>query len=124
MGNDTLLAYCGLYCGGCANFAGNAGEFSCQGCRVEPDLVADCPTKACAAGKGILHCGQCASFPCPELDQFYTDGIRHHALAQANVERIKLIGPEQWLAEKGKEHACICGKRRLWFADKCTHGHP
>lgn len=124
MSGHESIGYCGIFCGGCSNYHENAGKFSCQGCRVEPGLVADCPTKSCAASKGITHCGECAGFPCDELDRFYKDGVRHHAAALANVGRIKLIGTEQWLSEQGKEHTCSCGKRRLWFADTCIHGSP
>ncbi|MDI6739320.1 MAG: DUF3795 domain-containing protein [Candidatus Edwardsbacteria bacterium] len=124
MSGHDLLGYCGLFCGGCGNHHGNGGEFSGRGCRAENELVADCPTKACAAGKGVLDCGECDGFPCDELGRFYSDGIRHHAAACANIGRIRLIGPEQWLSEQEKEHTCDCGKRRLWFSEKCTHDSP
>jgi hypothetical protein len=114
-----LLSYCGLYCGGCKNYQENSGEYQCQGCRVEDKLVSDCPTKACAAGKNLLHCGQCSDFPCATLDNFYQDGLKHHALAFVNIQRLNNLGPEEWLKEQEKEHTCQCGKNLLWEAEQC-----
>jgi hypothetical protein len=113
------LAYCGLYCGGCKNYK---EEMNCMGCRFEKSLVDDCPTRACAAKKGLLYCGECEEFPCPGLKDFYEDGIRHHAVALQNALRIKEIGPEDWLLEQQREHTCECGRRKLWFVESCTHG--
>jgi hypothetical protein len=121
MNKHKLLSYCGLYCGGCRNYIENSGEYKCHGCRVESELVSDCPTKVCAVSKDLLHCGECAVFPCDMLDKFYKDGSKHHALAFDNVLRIKAIGADQWLSEQEKEHACSCGKRRLWFDKDCKH---
>ena len=112
------LAFCGLFCGGCRNYKEN---MNCMGCRYEQQLVADCPTRACAISKGLLHCGDCEEFPCAELKAFYEDGVRHHGLALQNVLRIREIGPEGWLREQAKQHTCECGRRKLWFAETCTH---
>jgi hypothetical protein len=55
------------------------------------------------------------------LKAFYEDGVRHHAMALNNAERIREIGPDIWLGEQEKEHECECGERKLWFAEECTH---
>jgi hypothetical protein len=112
------LAYCGLFCGGCRNYKEN---LNCMGCRLEENLVDDCPTRACAAAKNLVHCGECDEFPCAGLQAFYDDGVRHHGVALENIRRIKDVGPDKWLAEQEEEHTCDCGARRLWFAEKCTH---
>jgi hypothetical protein len=112
------LAYCGLFCGGCKNYKSN---LDCAGCRYEESLVADCPTRACAEERGLLHCGDCDQFPCDDLKGFYEDGIRHHAMALKNIERIREIGPDRWLSEQEEAHTCECGRRKLWFAEGCTH---
>jgi hypothetical protein len=116
----SLLAYCGLYCGGCRSYQENS-DVGCKGCRDEKTLVNDCPTRECAMRKGILHCGECESFPCELLDGFYKDGHAHHALAYDNILKIRLSGAEEWLTQQETEHTCTCGKRRLWFAKECTH---
>ena len=118
MKKHETLAYCGLFCGGCKNYKEN---MNCMGCRFEEELVTDCPTRACAADRGLLYCGDCEEFPCPSLKEFYEDGIRHHGMALQNVLRIRDIGPDNWLAEQEKEHTCQCGGRKLWFVEKCTH---
>jgi hypothetical protein len=116
----ALLGYCGLYCGGCRSFEGHTVG-KCQGCKDEKVLISDCPTKECAEKKQLSHCGDCEGFPCDALNAFYHDGISHHAMALANVKRIRVDGPEKWLLEQEKEYACQCGKRRLWFATECVH---
>jgi hypothetical protein len=113
------LAYCGLYCGGCKNYK---EEMNCQGCRYETSLVDDCPTRACAIERGLLHCGDCEDFPCATLKDFYEDGVRHHGVAFQNMLRIKDIGPDEWLREQVERHKCECGRRKLWFAEGCAHG--
>lgn len=120
MNQYTLLAYCGLYCGGCRSYEENS-SVGCKGCRDEDVLVNDCPTRRCAVGKGILHCGECESFPCRALDRFYKDGVAHHALAGDNIEHLRVSGAKEWLLQQATEHTCQCGKRRLWFAKECIH---
>jgi len=114
--NLSRLAYCGLYCGGCRNFQEN---MNCQGCRDEVEMVSDCPTKVCAVRRGFLHCGECAEFPCAELNTFYNDGVRHHAMAYENIQSIKSTGLTSWLAEQDKKYICQCGKKLYWFEDRC-----
>ena len=111
------LSLCGLYCGGCKNYKEN---FNCMGCRNEKELVNDCPTRACCISRGLLHCGNCAEFPCSVLGDFYNDGVRHHKLAYQNMLRIKEVEVEKWLSEQKAEHTCQCGRRKTWFAPRCT----
>jgi hypothetical protein len=42
-------------------------------------------------------------------------------VAYENMLRIREVGPERWLAEQEKAHTCACGRRKLWFAEECTH---
>ena len=116
----SLLADCGLYCGGCGSFHENSAV-GCKGCRIEPNLVSDCPTIPCAVKKGLLHCGECSDFPCEMMSSFYSDGIKHHALALENIKRIQEIGIDDWLHEQECKNSCECGKRRLWFETECRH---
>jgi len=110
-----LLAYCGLYCGGCRNYKGNGGEHSCLGCRDKKELLADCSTRVCASGLELAHCGQCRDFPCSQIEGFYQDGKRHHALALENIMEINKVGPDKWLEEQKCKHTCRCGARLTWF---------
>lgn len=120
MQDFKLLAFCGLYCGGCGSYKENF-SVGCKGCRIEPNLVSDCPTIPCAQRKGLLHCGECPEFPCEMMTSFYSDGIKHHALALKNIRRIQEIGAETWLSEQDKLHTCSCGIRKLWFETECWH---
>ncbi len=113
-----LLSYCGLYCGGCKNYKENA---NCQGCREEPEMVNDCQTRSCAVLKGLLHCGECVDFPCAILDEFYHDGLKHHALALENMREIRSIGVEKWLENQKKLHTCSCGMKLYWYNKECDH---
>lgn len=120
MSQLELLSYCGLFCGGCRSYKENS-DIGCQGCREEKTMLNDCLTRKCAMEKGFLHCGECEIFPCGQLNNFYHDGIAHHALAYENVKRIKAYGPDQWLSQQEILHTCSCGKKRLWFAKNCQH---
>jgi hypothetical protein len=111
------LSLCGLYCGGCKNYKEN---YNCMGCRNEKELVNDCPTRECCTRKGLLHCGECEDFLCSVLNGFYNDGVIHHELAYKNMLKIKEIGVEKWLSEQAEEHTCKCGRKKAWFATKCT----
>jgi hypothetical protein len=92
-----------------------------MGCRNEKELVNDCPTRTCAINKGLLHCGECDSFPCGELNDFYKDGMPHHEMAYRNMLKIKEMGIEKWLSEQETEHTCECGRKKLWFTTECIH---
>ena len=72
-------------------------NMNCKGCRLEEELLVDCPTRYCAMEKGLDHCGDCESFPCPELKAFYEDGISLHQEAYQNILRIREIGLKEWL---------------------------
>lgn len=91
------FAYCGIHCGTCRNYRQN---MNCQGCREERTLLADCPTRICAASRSVLHCGECCDFPCHELEAFYYDGKPSHLQAYKNVLEVVEKGLAQWLSEQ------------------------
>ena len=55
------------------------------------------------------------------MNDFYHDGVKHHALALENIRKIQQIGPDAWLDEQKSHSFCHCGKRRLWFDTECRH---
>lgn len=112
------LSFCGIYCGGCKNYKEN---MNCMGCRHEKELVNDCSTRSCCINKGLLHCGECASFPCDGLEKFYNGGIPHRAVAYENILKIKEVGIKKFLSDQNEEHTCECGRKKLWFTTKCVH---
>ena len=62
------IGFCGWDCGPCRNYKKN---LNCQGCRVDQEMISDCPIRACPAGKGIRYCSDCSDFPCAKLMEFY-----------------------------------------------------
>ena len=94
MNKYETLSYCGIYCGKCKNYKQN---MNCCGCRNEPSLVNDCPTRACAIRRGLLHCGECDEFPCELLNNFYHDGNPLHLEAFQNMQEIIKNGVDNWL---------------------------
>ena len=143
-GDKALIAYCGLYCGGCSFKAASEtgdmghilampakydkykkeppGALACPGCRLENQCGA-CKIRDCAAGKKLLHCGECDIFPCKLLLDFNNDGQPHHALAVENLKALKSKGAECWLAEQKKMFTCACGARLSWYTDRCLKNH-
>jgi len=99
MSKYETLSYCGIYCGKCKNYKKN---MNCSGCRNETTLVDDCPTRACAIRRGLLHCGECDEFPCAELNDFYHSGNPLHLSAFHNMQAIVKDGVDNWL--KAQDH--------------------
>jgi len=99
MNNYEMLSFCGIYCGACVNFKRN---LNCAGCRNEPSLVSDCPTRDCTIERGLLHCGECADFPCSVLDAFYNDGKPMHLAAYHNMLEIIKDGADLWLEKQAQ----------------------
>lgn len=112
------LSYCGLYCCGCKNYKENAG---CRGCRYEEALVDDCPLRACAIEKGLLHCGDCSDFSCEMLAGFYAEQNPNRALAKSNMRRLREIGEEGFCKEQEGKHTCSCGGKIYWFESSCNN---
>lgn len=62
---------CGLLCSQC----GYRESMGCAGCTeiARPFWGEKCPVKSCCEGRGHVHCGQCADFPCQTLEGFAYD---------------------------------------------------
>ncbi len=134
--DNSLLACCGLYCGACSfrvayeeddrkHLAGMPAKYDeyrdaplerCEGCRAE-----ECGHgfTACAAARGVEHCGRCPDFPCDRLTAFARDGIPHHAGVITSLERIRRVGERQWLEEQSRSWRCSCGARLSWYHRTC-----
>jgi hypothetical protein len=79
----AYISLCGIDCNKCLNYKKNV---NCAGCRDEKVLLEDCPTRVCAIEKGFLHCGECETFPCEELNKFYHSGNPNHLKAYENIK--------------------------------------
>jgi len=136
----SLLAYCGLYCGGCS-FKAAAKENNrkhlysmpdkydylkgvelseCPGCKNDKER-GRCNIKDCAINKKIDHCGECDNYPCELIVKFAFDGMPHHENVLKNIEKIKEIGVEKWIAEEKKAYKCSCGNLLSWYVTNCIH---
>ena len=68
------MAYCGVECAECADYTGG----KCPGCRQTNWQTTDiCLPVDCCMKKGISSCGECASFPCKEMEEFYQESDGH-----------------------------------------------
>jgi Protein of unknown function (DUF3795) len=67
--DDSLVAYCGLYCGACRKFL--AGK--CPGCK-ENEKATWCKVRPCCSEKQIPSCAECDEFTdvadCAKLNNF------------------------------------------------------
>ena len=85
---DSLIAYCGVDCAACADYA----EKKCPGCRRSEWPDGDpCPPVACCRKREIEFCGQCADFPCAMMREFYEESDSHRAAG----ERMKRLSQEK-----------------------------
>jgi hypothetical protein len=120
-------AYCGLYCGACyimvANRLGTVAEdLRCFGCKTNilPEHCAGCEIRACAAGKGIPHCGECPDFPCKVLDEA-RKARPHLGEIHDNCREIKKAGIDLWLERQAQRWTCPdCGTPFSWYTQKCS----
>jgi hypothetical protein len=139
---SVLLAVCGLYCGACYHYRASFPEgahlleaaarqgralegFTCQGCRSDILYIHSgcvrCEIRACADGRGLLHCGLCPELPCARIEDFRGDGHVHHLDVLDNLDTLKKLGPDRWLAEQEQRWTCECGARFSWYETVCRH---
>ena len=142
----VLLGVCGLFCGACYHYRGSFPEgrhlleeavrqgrrpeaFTCRGCRSDALYIhpgcAQCKIRACADGRGVLHCGLCIEFPCGQLEAFRHDDRVHHLDVMAHLEDLKAKGPDRRLEEQEKRWTCGCGAKFSWYETVCSScGEP
>ena len=73
MADDPLIAYCGVTCAACPDYAGG----KCPGCRETVWGDDPCMPVRCCKEKGIDVCGQCGAFPCADMAAFYKESEGH-----------------------------------------------
>lgn len=135
---NTLAAVCGLYCGACTlyiastddperlqmladEFRSTPEDIRCFGCRSGRLGIhcRECRFKSCAEEKGISFCGECAEYPCAELVDFQKQRP-HRIELWDDLARVKEVGVEVWIDEKGREYACPqCGTTNSAYDAAC-----
>jgi hypothetical protein len=131
--------YCGDYCGACPNMVASEAatkhaDLKCYGCkRTRPNgKKPGCQIRACAIQKGVQHCAACKEYPCKKLRDYHTrsrskndkDKPGYTWLAAYNLERIKAVGVEKWLAEQRERWSCPkCKTHFSWKDETCPKCH-
>ena len=78
------IAFCGADCAVCPDFLSG----KCPNCRKSPQPGGDaCRPAACCLKKGLLCCGDCESFPCADMADFYAESEGHRQ-ALARMEKV------------------------------------
>lgn len=114
---DNRMAFCGIDCLECPTYLATQTDddqarlqvaelwsrqfglklekedINCQGCRGPEGRTLfghcqHCAIRSCADGKGHETCAQCASYPCPDLEQFFAV----MPLARQNLDRLRELG--------------------------------
>jgi len=137
-----LLAVCGLYCGACTHYRAampegrhlleeaarhgrTPADYTCRGCRSDALYVhpgcAQCEIRACAEGRGLLHCGLCTDQPCARLRAFQNNGRPHHAPVLEQLIACARKGADRWLRERERRWTCTCGTPYSWYETTCPH---
>ena len=147
-------SYCGLFCGACdilncyqasletgippawedlpQRFREHLrqAEVICQGCKTDVlfEGCKRCSIRACASGKNIEACNQCAEYPCPEVTRRMEyisgplkDALPHTKVMFRNINMLKEMGVEQWVKDQERRWRCPqCGAPFTWYQDTCT----
>jgi hypothetical protein len=91
--DETLIAYCGLYCGACTRFL--AGK--CPGC-AKNEKAAWCGIRHCAVDRSYRSCADCAEFTevneCGKFNNFISKifGLVFRSDRRACIETIRKKG--------------------------------
>jgi len=128
-------AFCGLYCGACWSmiaYEKTQGEASalrvkldddepcCTGCDSEQQKT--CEFVVCNKNHSTESCAFCPDYPCVRITAFSHEEWEHHQVVLTNLNRIREIGMETWLAEQKDYWKCpSCGSRTKWYQKQCTN---
>ena len=87
-----IKSRCGIVCD--PALCKEAFGFDCAGCPniTKPMWGDSCSVKDCCEGKGLMHCGFCADFPCELLNSFAYD--KEQGDNGARIEQCR-----KWVAE-------------------------
>ena len=74
--DSELIGFCGVDCAACKDYQ----RGKCPSCRKSTWPDDDpCPPVACCEEKHIRLCGECSSFPCAMMQEFYEESESHKA---------------------------------------------
>lgn len=80
---DIIKGKCGTDCSTCKF----KDKFNCGGCLKQNGKIfwGECDIYQCATSKGLQHCGECKSLPCPKLLEFIENG--HNPDRLSNLQK-------------------------------------
>ncbi len=137
MRNDS---HCGLYCGSCLVILGakrgklkalarqwkcTPEDLECNGCRSEKvtKFCSECTIRDCARERGVGFCIECGDYPCHHYKRLkeLSKERPHLRLQPAELERVRALGPDQWMGYQKKRWTCPeCGEMFAWYEEKCS----
>lgn len=94
--DETLVAYCGLYCGACKSFRNDR----CLGCHGN-EKAKWCKVRVCCTQNGYSSCADCRDFSdimnCQKFNNFFSKAVGF----LMNSDRLACIGQIKTLGIKG-----------------------
>ncbi len=113
--DESLIAYCGLYCGACPSFTSG----KCDGCRSNSAKSAvrymKCPVKPCCAGKGSFTCADCEEYASVKECKKYNPLILRIASWLEGSDRSKAVN---MIKTKGRDDFLTFMESKNWVAFK------
>lgn len=98
-----LVAYCGIYCGGCGGYK----KGRCKGCK-DGGGFKSCPVRICCQERNYETCAECDQLlGCKKLDNFIASlfsFIFRQLPRIEKIKRIKEIGIEAYIKSQGGIH--------------------
>lgn len=132
---DSLLGYCGLYCGACPNYQKTDTikpvDFKkenfyepCEGCNsiIKTEWCSKCDIAECNKNRNIRVCYDCKEFPCEKMKKFMNDEkYPYHKEVPEKMMMLKKIKLERWLEAQEKRYKCNnCGNIYNFFQKTCS----
>ena len=93
-----LVAYCGLYCGGCGSYK----KGRCKACKMDGGF-SRCQVRKCCTELNYQSCAECDKYlNCKTLDNFIAKifAFIFRSDRKGNLGQIKEMGIEQWAREQ------------------------
>jgi hypothetical protein len=148
LGNESLVAVCGLYCGACPMYLAtqsndeqqlltllkrfSSGQLKlgmedilCDGCLGNGRVASfcrSCAIRECPTNKpDVTRCSDCSDFECPRITDFNNDGMLHHAEVLDNLRSIRKLGIGKWAKYEQERWSCPqCSQTVSWYDSQCS----
>lgn len=98
--NESLVAYCGLYCGACKRYLAD----KCLGC-AKNEKATWCKVRSCCKENSYRTCANCESYQepmnCKKFNNLFSKlfGLIFGSDRRACIERIKNAGTDSFAVE-------------------------